>query len=122
MPFTVLISTAAAQTPAGPSGPGAIIAQLIPFILIFVVFYFLLIRPQQQARKKHEAKIAAVKRGDTVVTAGGIVGKVKRVSDDPELLVEIADGVEIKVMKHTLADIRSRTEAAKPASAKPAND
>jgi preprotein translocase subunit YajC len=123
MPLAVLISSAAAQTAAPqPGGAGALIAQLIPFILIFVVFYFLLIRPQQQARKRHMEKVASVKRGDTVVTAGGIVGKVKRVGDDSELTVEIADGVEIRVVKETLADIRNRTEAKKPAPSKASND
>lgn len=104
----MFFSSAAAQTPGAAPGPG--IDFLIPMVLMFVVFYFLLIRPQQQARKKHQAMVAAVKRGDTVVTAGGIVGKVTKVSDGPNVTVQIADGVNIEVVKATLTDVPSRTE------------
>lgn len=89
--------------------------QLIPFILMAVVFYFLLIRPQQQARKRHQEMVSAIKRGDTVVTAGGLVGKVVKAPDGEEATVEIADGVQVTVVKSTLSDVRSRT---KPQDAK----
>ena len=108
--LAILISSASAQDAAVPA-PNPII-QLVPFILIMVVFYFLIIRPQQQQRKKHQEMVAAVKRGDTVVTSGGIVGKVAKASDDQEIQVEIAEGVQVTIMKATLADVRAKTEPA----------
>ncbi len=105
----MFIDTAWAQA-APMDGPGILI-QLAPFLLIFVIMYFLLIRPQQTRMKAHKAMIAAVRRGDVVVTSGGIIGKVTKVTDDSdEAVVEIAKGVEIKVVKSTLADVRARTE------------
>ena len=86
--------------------------ELIPFVFIFVIFYFLLIRPQQNARKKHLEMIAAVKKGDEVVTSGGIVGKVTKVVDDKEVLVEIADKVSVKVVKATLSEVRAKADSA----------
>ncbi len=87
--------------------------ELIPFVFIFVIFYFLLIRPQQNARKKHMEMIAAVKKGDEVVTAGGIVGKVTKVLDgDKELMVEIADKVSVKVVRATLTDVKTKSDPA----------
>ncbi|MEM0930243.1 MAG: preprotein translocase subunit YajC [Pseudomonadota bacterium] len=82
------------------------------FAMIFVVFYFLIFRPQNQQRKKHQEMVNSVKRGDTVVTSGGLVGKVTKASDEPEIKVEIADGVQVTVMKGTLADVRAKTEPA----------
>jgi preprotein translocase subunit YajC len=84
---------------------------LIPLILLFGIFYFLIIRPQQQRMKAHQAMVAAVKRGDTVVTAGGLIGKVAKVKDDGELVVEIADNVQVRVLKNTLTEVRSKGEA-----------
>ena len=92
-------------------------AQLIsffPFIAIFVIFYFLMIRPQQQRVKQHQAAIAAVKKGDDIITGGGIRGRVTKVSDD-EAEVEIAQGVKIRVVKSTISQVLSPTT-------KPAND
>lgn len=86
--------------------------ELIPFVFIFVIFYFLLIRPQQNARKKHLEMIAAVKKGDEVVTSGGIVGKVTKVIDEKEVMVEIADKVSVKVVRATLSDVRTKADAA----------
>ena len=83
---------------------------LIPLVLLFGIFYFLIIRPQQQRMKAHQAMVAAVKRGDTVVTAGGLIGKVSKVNDDGELLVEIADNVQVRVLKSTLTEVRSKGE------------
>ena len=88
------------------------LAQFMPLILIGVVFYFLLIRPQQKRAKAHRAMIDGVSRGDTVVTAGGIMGKVTKVKDDNTVQVEIATDVKIDVVKSTLSDIRGKTEAA----------
>jgi preprotein translocase subunit YajC len=82
--------------------------QLMPLVLLFGIFYFLLIRPQQQRMKKHQEMVNAVRRNDVVVTAGGLVGRVAKVKDDGEILVEIAEGVQVTVVKSTLADVRKR--------------
>jgi preprotein translocase subunit YajC len=82
------------------------ISSLVPLVLLFGIFYFLIIRPQQQRMKAHQAMVAGVKRGDTVVTAGGLIGKVSKVKDDGELLVEIADNVQVRVLKSTLTEVR----------------
>jgi len=83
----------------------------LPFIAIFVMFYFLLIRPQQQKAKQHAALIAAVKRGDVVVLSSGVIGKVTRV-EEAEVNVEIAPSVNIRVVKGMIADVRNRTAIA----------
>mgnify|MGYP003626899678 CR=1 FL=1 len=100
--------TAYAATGAAGGGIGYTLMQFAPFLLIFVVFYFLLIRPQQKRMKEHRAMIAAVTRGDEVVTQGGVVGKVTKVTET-EATVEIAKDVKIQVIKATLAEVRSRT-------------
>jgi preprotein translocase subunit YajC len=84
------------------------ISSLVPLVLLFGIFYFLIIRPQQQRMKAHQAMVAAVKRGDTVVTAGGLIGKVSKVKDDGELMVEIADNVQVRVLKSTLTEVRTK--------------
>jgi len=86
------------------------LSSLIPLILLFGIFYFLIIRPQQQRMKAHQAMVAAVNRGDTVVTAGGLIGKVSKVKDDGEVVVEIADNVQVRVLKSTLTEVRSKGE------------
>ena len=93
---------------------GSILAQL-PFILaLFAIMYFLLIRPQQKKLKDHQALITALRRGDMVVTAGGILGKVTKVKDDgTEVEVEIATGVNVRVLKSTITTVLSKTEPAK---------
>ena len=95
---------------AGAGGSAAAFGSFVPLILIFGIMYLLLIRPQQKKLKEHRAMIAAVRHGDQVVTAGGIVGKVSKVIDDNEIEVEIASGVKVKVMKHTLSQILNKTE------------
>ncbi|MEO1015228.1 MAG: preprotein translocase subunit YajC [Pseudomonadota bacterium] len=108
----MLISTAYAQAgAAAPEAPSPLL-QLAPLVFLFVVFYFLLIRPQAQARKKHMEMVTAVKRGDQVVTAGGVHGKVSKVLDDDNLMVDIADGVSIKVVKSTLSNVISKSAPA----------
>src|SRR5258705_6213008 len=84
------------------------ISPLVPLVLLFGIFYFLLIRPQQQRIKTHQQMVEAVKRGDTVVTAGGLIGRVAKVKDDGELMVEIADNVQVRVLKSTLTEVRSK--------------
>ena len=85
------------------------ISTLVPLILLFGIFYFLLIRPQQQRIKTHQQMVEAVRRGDTVVTAGGLIGKVAKVKDDGELMVEIADNVQVRVLKSTLTEVRAKS-------------
>jgi preprotein translocase subunit YajC len=100
--------------PAGQSGMAGVLINILPWLAIFVIFYFLMIRPQQQRVKQHQAAIAAVKKGDEVITGGGIRGRVSKVSDD-EAEVEIAQGVKIRVVKSTITQVLSP-------STKPAND
>ena len=89
------------------------LAQFVPLILIFAIMYFLLIRPQQKKVKEHAAMVAALRRGDQIVTQGGLIGKVAKVKDDGELEVEIADGVKVRVVQSTVATVVSKTEPAK---------
>lgn len=91
---------------------GGAIGSFLPLILIFAIMYFLLIRPQQKKLKEHQAMIAAVRRGDQVVTQGGLIGKVSKVKDDGEIEVEIADGVKVRVVKATIAQVLNKTEPA----------
>jgi len=88
------------------------IGQFIPLLLIFGIMYFLLIRPQQKKMKEHAAMVAALRRGDQVVTQGGLIGKVVKVKDDGEVEVEIADGVKVRVVQSTIATVVSKTEPA----------
>ena len=86
--------------------------QFIPLILIFGIMYFLLIRPQQQKLKQHAAMVDALRRGDQVVTAGGLIGKVSKVKDDGEVEVELASDVKVRVVKSTIAQVLNKTEPA----------
>lgn len=87
-------------------------AQFLPLILIFAIMYFLLIRPQQKKVKEHQAMVEALRRGDRVLTQGGIVGKVVKVKEGNEIDVEIAEGVKVSVVKTTIAQVLSKTEPA----------
>lgn len=109
----MFVTPAFAQA-AGAPGAGAAFAQFVPLILIFAIMYFLLIRPQQKRAKEHRAVIEGLRRGDQVVTGGGIVGKVTKVQEDGMVEVEIAEGVKVKVMKSTIGQVLNKTE---PASA-----
>ena len=103
------------SAPAGQSGGmQGLLLGIAPWLLIFVIFYILMIRPQQRRVKEHQAAIAAVKKGDEVITGGGIRGRVTKVSDD-EAEVEIANGVKVRVVKSTLTGVMS-------GNSKPAND
>ncbi|WP_120501690.1 preprotein translocase subunit YajC [Roseovarius sp. EL26] len=88
------------------------IGQFIPLILIFAIMWFLLIRPQQKKMKEHQAMVAALRKGDKVVTQGGILGKVTKVKDDNEIEVEIASGVQVSVVRSTITQVLSKTEPA----------
>lgn len=85
------------------------IIQLFPFIALFAIMYFLVLRPQQRRVKAHRELVANVRRGDVVVTAGGLIGKVTKV-DDTEVMVELADNVRVRIVKSTLSEVRSKSE------------
>ena len=87
--------------------------QFIPLILIFAIMYFLLIRPQQKKAKEHANMVSNLRRGDNIITQGGIVGKVAKVKEDGEIEVEIADGIKVRVIKSTVATVVSKTETKK---------
>ncbi|MFQ5971411.1 MAG: preprotein translocase subunit YajC [Alphaproteobacteria bacterium] len=125
----MLITPAFAQVAGG--GDGSLFVSLMPLFLIFAVFYFLLIRPQQRKAKQHREMLGQLRRGDRVITGGGIIGTVTRVKpEDPELTVEIADGVRVLVARGTISSVLSKPEparaggasagdAAKPGAGKP---
>jgi preprotein translocase subunit YajC len=93
-------------------GAGGAFTSFVPLILIFAIMYFLLIRPQQKKVKEHKAMVEALRRGDQIVTQGGIVGKVSKVKEDGELEVEIAEGVRVRVIQSTVAAVLNKTEPA----------
>ena len=95
----------------------------IPMLIaIFAIMYFLLLRPQQQRVKQHKEMVDNVRRGDTVVTAGGVIGRVVKVpqTDDPEISVEIADGVQVQVLRSTLSEVRAKSQPVEPKAEKKA--
>jgi len=100
---------------AAAGGPEAMLIQFLPLVALVVLFYFLMIRPQQRRMKQHQTMLGALKRGDTIVLNSGVIGKVVRV-EDKEVGVEVATGVTVKVVKSMIADVRVRGEPA------PAND
>lgn len=108
-----MFATAAfAQSAGGQGGAGAALGSFLPLILIFLIMYFLLIRPQQKKLKEHKAMIEALRRGDEVLTQGGIVGKVIKVQEDGRLEVEIAEGVKVKIVRSTIVQVMNKTEPA----------
>jgi preprotein translocase subunit YajC len=104
----MLISPAYAQAAGGGAGGG--LEAFLPLVLIFVIFYFLLIRPQQKKMKEHKSMLEAVRRGDKVVTGGGIVGTVTKVNEGDEVVVEIAEGIKVKVRKSMLSSVETKSE------------
>lgn len=114
---------ASVSTESLPEAPGKIESSwtsFVPMVLIFVVFYFFLIRPQEKKRKEHENLITSVKKGEEILTSGGIIGKVVKVSDsEPTIMVEIADNMIVKISKSAVSDILSRKTA--PATAQTSN-
>ena len=95
------------QTPEAPTPPGGAFGGLVPFILIFVIFYFLLIRPQQRRVKEHKAMVSAIQRGDKILTSGGMKGKVVRVINDFDIEVEISQGVNVVIVKSTVSEVEA---------------
>lgn len=114
----MFISTAFAQGATGSSGFADAFASIGWIILVIPIMYFMVIRPEQQRRKAHQSMISNVRRGDVVVTAGGVIGKVVKVLEGDEIQVEIAENVRVKIVKQTLLDVRTKTDASSDASAK----
>ena len=110
----MIISPAMAQSAGGGGFDG--LGGLLPLVLIFVVFYFLLIRPQQKKAKLHREMLGNLRRGDKIVTNGGLIGTISRVPNENELIVEVADGVKVRVMRSMIAESLSKSE---PVSTKP---
>ncbi|MFN8693101.1 MAG: preprotein translocase subunit YajC [Holosporales bacterium] len=114
----MFISPAFAQEIAVGSGTAAAPAQtssllsIAPMVLIFVVFYFLMIRPQQKKVREHQKMVEGLRRGDKVITSGGIIGKIVKVSDDNEATVEIAEGIQIRVVRSTISQVVAKPEPA----------
>ena len=94
-------------------GSDNMLVSLLPFVLIFVIMYFLILRPQQKRQKQHQEMVKNVRRGDTVVTNGGLVGKVTKVVDDDVVEIELADDVRVRQMRSMLADVRAKGEPVK---------
>lgn len=107
------ISDAYAQAAAGAGGASSLFGTFLPMLAIIPVFYFLLIRPQQKKAKEHRALISAVKRGDRVVTIGGMLGTVTKVIDNNEIQLEIAEGVRVRLLRSSVSDVVNRSEPAK---------
>ena len=108
----MLITPAYAQAAAAADG-GGLMFQLLPFALIFVIMYFLILRPQQKKVKEHSELVKNIRRGDTVVTSGGLVGKVTKVVDDDQIEFEISDGVRVRQMRQMISGVRAKGEPAK---------
>ena len=111
----MLITPAFAQ--GGMLGGDNMLVSLLPFVLIFVIMYFLILRPQQKRVKLHAEMVKNVRRGDTVVTSGGLVGKVTKVIDDDQIEVEVASDVRVRQMRSMIADVRAKGEPVKEESA-----
>lgn len=111
----MFITEAFAQA-GGDAGGTSMLIQFLPIILIFVIMYFLILRPQRQKAKAHQEMVANLRRGDTVVTSGGLIGKVAKV-DDTEIQVEIAEDVRVKVVRGMIAEVRAKGEPVKEAAA-----
>ena len=109
----LFITDAYAQAAAGSPTTSGLFGTFLPMLAIIPVFYFLMIRPQQKKAKDHRALISAVKRGDRIVTIGGVLGTVTKVVDNNELQLEIADGVRIRILRSSVSDVVNRSEPAK---------
>ncbi len=107
-----MITPAFAQS-LGAGGGSDMLIQLVPFLLIFVIMWFLIIRPQQRRAKAHQEMIKNVRRGDTIVTSGGLVAKVSKVVDDGEVEAAIAERVRVRIVRGMIQDVRSKSEPVK---------
>jgi preprotein translocase subunit YajC len=113
----MIITPAYAQAAGGGTDMGAMLQGILPFILIFVIMYFLILRPQQKRVKDHAALIKNLRRGDTVITQGGIIAKITKVVDDEQLEIELADGVRVRQLRSMISGVRVKGEPAKDEAA-----
>jgi preprotein translocase subunit YajC len=111
--FLMFTTPAFAQAAAGAGDTNSMLMSLLPFALIFVIMYFLILRPQQKKVKDHAELVKNIRRGDTVVTSGGLVGKVTKVVDDDQIEFEISDGVRVRQMRQMISGVRAKGEPAK---------
>lgn len=109
----MFISTAYAQVTDAAQTQGFDIMSFMPFILLIVVFYFLLIRPQQKKMKEHQTMISNLSRGDKVVTAGGLIGKIQKIGENEEIDLEISSGVTVKVLRSTIQNVMGASSSVK---------
>jgi preprotein translocase subunit YajC len=105
---------AAAQTIGG--GAGDMLFSMLPLVAIFAILYFLMIRPQQKRLREHQALVTNLRRGDVVVTAGGLIGKIDRIIDDKEVVLELGEGVKVRAVRNLITDMRGKTEPVKAAN------
>jgi preprotein translocase subunit YajC len=112
----MLISPAFAQA-SGGQGSSEMLMSLLPFVLIFVIMYFLILRPQQRRVKQHQEMVKNVRRGDTVITSGGLIAKVVKVVDDDKIEIELGDGVRAMQMRQMVSEVRAKGEPVKDDSA-----
>ena len=117
----MFISTAYAQAattaaPAAGSQSSELIMSVAPFAFIFAILYFLMIRPQQRRVKLHQEMIRNVRKGDVIVTSGGLIGKVDKIVDDAEMIVDLGDGNKVRMVRSMITEVRSKTEPLKPAN------
>ena len=113
----MFITPAFAQGTTSAFGDGSLITSLLPFVLIFVIMYFLILRPQQKRVKTHQEMVKNVRRGDTVITNGGLVGRVTKVIDDAEIEIELSDEIRVRQMRSMIADVRAKGEPVKEGAA-----
>ena len=113
----MFITPAFAQATSSTFGDGGLVTSLLPFVLIFVIMYFLILRPQQKRVKTHQEMVKNVRRGDTVITNGGLVGRVTKVIDDNEIEIELSDEVRVRQMRSMIADVRAKGEPVKEGAA-----
>jgi preprotein translocase subunit YajC len=111
-----LFTSAFAQTPGAFSNSSDIIQFMVPMVAILGIMYFLILRPQQKKAKDHQAMVTAVRRNDTIVTTGGLIGKVTKVTDGPELELEIAPNVRVRVVRSSISEVRAKGEPVKEAA------
>ena len=109
----MFISPAYAQGSLFGGGNADMITSLLPFVLIFVIMYFLILRPQQKRVKQHAEMVKNVRKGDTVITSGGLIGRVTKVVDDDQVEIEVADGVRVRQMRSMVSDVRAKGEPVK---------
>jgi len=98
---------------AQAGGGSDMLISLLPFALIFVIMYFLILRPQQKRVKQHQEMVTSLRRGDTVVTSGGLVGKITKVVDDAEVELQVADGIRVRQMRQMVSEVRAKGEPVK---------